>query len=144
VGKKHYWENFGDEVSDEIEKSYNRIVRHEEYSLEKDALSKAVFFGSEEELYKENISEYIMRKSVEESERKKLDNDIELLNKALCRLKKEHPSEYDVVQCYFFSDIGITMSEIGRSRDASKQKIFRILRRAYAHLKEYINLYKNE
>jgi hypothetical protein len=91
VGKKHYWENFGDEVSDEIEKSYNRIVRHEEYSLEKDALSKAVFFGSEEELYKENISEYIMRKSVEESERKKLDNDIELLNKALCRLKKRTP-----------------------------------------------------
>ena len=38
MSRKHFYITFGDEIPEEIEKIYNRIVRKEEYSLEKDAL----------------------------------------------------------------------------------------------------------
>ena len=50
MSRKHFYITFGDEIPEEIEKIYNRIVRKEEYSLEKDALGKSVLFGSEDEL----------------------------------------------------------------------------------------------
>ena len=50
MGKKHFYLKLDPSVSDEIERQYNRIVRNEEYLLEKDALGSAYFFGNESDL----------------------------------------------------------------------------------------------
>ena len=50
MSKRHFYRKFPEEVSEKLEKTYNKIVRHEEYLYEKDAVSKAIFFGDEEEL----------------------------------------------------------------------------------------------
>ena len=78
-GKKHFYILFGDSVSPEIEKEYNRIVRREEYLLERDPIGDAYLFGDEDELYKYNIVDCITRIEQEKAEESDKIEMIELL-----------------------------------------------------------------
>ena len=68
MGKKHFYLKLDPSVSDEIERQYNRIVRNEEYLLEKDALGSAYFFGNESDLCKCNIMACIARDTKEKAD----------------------------------------------------------------------------
>ena len=142
MSRKHFYITFGDEIPEEIEKIYNRIVRKEEYSLEKDALGKSVLFGSEDELYRYNISEYIAQQNAEKSQNKEHQEMLALLNKALDRLKEEYPIEYEIMQLYYFSENQITLQEIGKSKGITKQAVHKRIKKACLYLKEYITAYK--
>lgn len=143
MSKKHFYRKFPEEVSEELEKTYNKIVRHEEYLYEKDAVSKAIFFGDEEELYSQNISRYIINQETEEKEHAKKCGKIAVLHKALERLKKDYPMEYEIIQLYYFSEKKITQREIGIKRHITKQAVNKLLKNAYKHLKQYIIINKN-
>lgn len=144
MGKKHFYITFGDDVPKEIEQAYNKIVRREEYNLEKDALGNALLFSNEEELYKENIADYILRRGSESERNEEQVKMIELLHKALERLKVDYPLEYELIQQYYFSDDKVTQVEIGTKRNTTKQAVYKNLKRAYKHLKEYINSYMSK
>lgn len=144
MGKKHFYLKLDPSVSDEIERQYNRIVRNEEYLLEKDALGSAYFFGNESDLCKCNIMACIARDTREKADAEEYQLNLELLQKALSKLKEEHPLEYAVIMSYYFSETNKTMREIGEERNISKQAVNNALKRAYAHLKAYIILYKSE
>lgn len=143
-GKKHFYILFGDSVPQEIEKEYNRIVRREEYLLEKDPIGDAYLFGDEDELYKYNIVDCITRMEQEKAEESQQMEMLELLRKALKRLKEEHPYEYGLVNKYYFSDRKVTMRELGEENNITKQAVNNSLNRAYERLKKYIIMYKEE
>lgn len=144
MGKKHYYFKFDESVPENIEKQYNRIVRNEEYLLEKDALGTAYFFGDENELYKYNIMNCIARDQKEMEDAARYQADLELLHKALIKLKEDFPNEYDVIMSYYFSEEKVTMRSIAEERNISRQAVNGTLKRAYRHLKRYIDLYKSE
>lgn len=143
MSKRHFYRKFPEEISEKFEKTYNKIVRHEEYLYEKDAVSKAIFFGDEEELYWQNIAGYIINLESEEKEHTKLCDRIAELRNALEKLKKNYPMEYEVIQLYYFSEKKITQQEIGEKRHITKQAVNKILKYAYEHLKQYIIIDKN-
>ena len=89
-------------VSDEIERQYNRIVRNEEYLLEKDALGSAYFFGNESDLCKCNIMACIARDTKEKADAEEYQLNLELTPKSPLKLKEEHPLEYAVIMSYTF------------------------------------------
>ena len=104
----------------------------------------AYFFGNESDLCKCNIMACIARDTKEKADAEEYQLNLELLQKALSKLKEEHPLEYAVIMSYYFSETNKTMREIGEERNISKQAVNNALKRAYAHLKEYIILYKSE
>ena len=138
MGKKHFYHTFGDNVPEDITKQFNKILRHEEYLLEKDPLGKAIFFGNENELYKYNIEQYINDKENEENLNNESVQEIELLKQALKKLKKIYPLEHEIVMHYYFSDKKTTMIQIAKDKNISKQAVSQILKRAYMHLKELV------
>jgi len=128
--KKHFYQKFDNSVPKELETAYNRPVRKQEYSYEKDALSRAYFFGNESELYKHSVVVYQPEQAA--SDEKKV------LYNALNMLKEEYPLEYEVVIEFYFTDKKITMTEIAKRKGKSKQSISKLLKRAYKHLKVYM------
>lgn len=143
MSKRHFYKKFPEEVSEELEKTYNKIVRHEEYLYEKDAVSKATFFGDEEELYRQNIAKYIINLESEEKEHAETCGRIAALHKAIEKLKKDYPMEYEIIQLYYFSEKKITQQEIGVKYRITKQAINKLLKNAYKHLKQYIIINEN-
>ena len=143
-GKKHFYILFGDSVSPEIEKEYNRIVRREEYLLERDPIGDAYLFGDEDELYKYNIVDCITRIEQEKAEESDKIEMIELLRKAIEKLKEEYPYEYGLVSKYYIYGRKVTMRELGEENNITKQAANNSLNRAYERLKKYIIMYKEE
>lgn len=143
MSKRHFYIKLPDGVSEEFEKIYNKIVRHEEYLYEKDSVSKAIFFGDEEELYRQNIAGYIINQETEEKEHTEMCNKIVELHNALEKLKKDYPMEYEIIQLYYFSEKKITQQEIGVKHHITKQAVNKMLKNAYEHLKQYIIINKN-
>ncbi len=141
MSKKHFYIKFSDDVPNSIEKHYNRILRREEYLLEKDPLGSAVFFGNEDELYKYNIVGYIISK---ENEQNRSDNGYEFLTKALDKMKKVYPMEYEVLESYYLSENHKSIIEIANDRGISKQAVSKLLSRAKKHLKTLVIYYKNK
>lgn len=144
MSKKHFYIKFDDSVPNSIEKEYNRIVRSEEYLLEKDVLGSADLFGDENELYKYNLAEILIHNENEKSENEEKQQKLILLRKALIKLKEEHFSEYELIYNYYFADNGSTMKSIGEKQNITKQAVNNRLKRAYAHLKKYIIYYKSK
>ena len=143
MSKRHFYRKFPEEVSEKLEKTYNKIVRHEEYLYEKDAVSKAIFFGDEEELYKQNIAMYIINLELEEKEHAEKCERIAVLHKALESLKKNYPMEYEIIQPYYYLEKKITQQEIGVKFQITKQAVNKLLKNAYKHLKQYIIINEN-
>lgn len=143
MSKKHFYRKFPEEVPEEFEKIYNKIVRHEEYLYEKDSVSKAIFFGDEEELYRQDIAGHIINQETEEKEHTEMCNKIAELRNALEKLKKDYPIEYEIIQLYYFSEKKITQQKIGSKHHITKQAVNKILKNAYEHLKQYIIINKN-
>ena len=144
MSKKHYYQKLDSQISYEFEQLYNKILRREEYLLEKDALGNALLFGSEDDLYYKNGSLFNVNKLSDDSENKEHEKMIKLLYKALKILKDKHPSEYELIQLYYFSDSKITQQEIGKRKNVSKQAVQKALKRACNHLKKYIIMHKEE
>ena len=142
MSKKHFYVTFDDNVPKDIVKQYNRVIRKEEYILEKDALGSAIFFGSEDELFKHNIMKYIQGIETDKEAVEEQENEILLLKKALVKLKEKYPAEYEIVRSYYFSAPSKTMAQLASERNISKQAVSRLLKRAYVHLKELVISYK--
>ena len=137
--KKHYYIKL-DNVSSEFEKQYNKIVRKEEYLLEKDPIGNAVFFGNEDELYKHKIVDYITAKENDKIESQRCK---EYLRNALAELKIKYPLEYSILESYYLSDKRMNTIEIAKSRNISKQAVSKLLCKAKKHLKSLVLYYRN-
>lgn len=83
----------------------------------------------------------IEQEKAEESDKIEM---IELLRKAIEKLKEEYPYEYGLVSKYYFYGRKVTMRELGEENNITKQAVNNSLNRAYERLKKYIIMYKEE
>ena len=137
--RKEYKEKYGDVPEKFIDESI-KIDRHTNYSLYKDALGRAIYYGNENELYKHRIADYKISNELTN------DNDIfyPYLEKALGKLKVLRPKEYDTLYSYYLSENPKNISEIAVERGVSKQAVSKMLAKARKHLKILVIKYKNQ
>ena len=135
MSKKHFYITFDDSVPSGVVKKYNQMVRQQEHRYEKDALGKAIFFGNEDELYKLNIVRYISDIQSHNEETYDHEEKLKQLKSALKQLKEKYPLEYEVVMRHYFMDKPQSVTQIAKEKNTYPQKITRILKRAYKHLK---------
>ena len=138
--KKHFYIKL-DNVPGDLEKQYNKIVRQQDYRLEKDALGRAVLFGNEDELYKYRIVDYIIAKDNEKKESKRCK---EYLKKALAELEKTYPMEHKVFTSRYLPEMQSSVSQIANDIGRSKQMVYILLNKSKVHLQALVNKYKNE
>ena len=126
--KKHQYVKF-DNVHHKFEENYNHITRQQEYSYEKDALGRALFFGNEDDLHKYRIAD----------KRRK-----EYLGMALAELKENYPMEYTVFTSRYSPNDPMSISQIACMIGMSKTTVYRKIEKARKHLQALVNKYKKE
>lgn len=135
---------FGDEVSGEIEREYNRLCRQEQYQEEKDASHGVVRLDYDSLLQgvadRTSYPEYQEELKAEQLMRERLD----MLPIALEWLKEKYPNDYDLINAYYFSERKINMVYLAEKYGLTHQALSKKMSKARQRLKEFITLYENQ
>lgn len=135
---------FGDEVSGEIEREYNRLCRQEQYQEEKDASHGVVRLDYDSLLQgvadRTSYPEYQEEIKAEQLMRERLD----MLPIALEWLKEKYPNDYDLINAYYFSERKINMVYLAEKYGLTHQALSKKMSKARQRLKEFITLYENQ
>ena len=135
---------FGDEVSGEIEREYNRLCRQEQYQEEKDASHGAVRLDYDSLLQgvadRTSYPEYQEELKAEQLMRERLD----MLPIALEWLKEKYPNDYDLINAYYFSERKINMVYLAEKYGLTHQALSKKMSKARRRLKEFITLYEKQ
>lgn len=136
--KKFFYRIFDDSVPKEIDKAYNKLLRHEQYLEEKERKYVAFSFGSESDLYlckKFNVFDTL--------EDEKESEDYALLYKALDSLKAYNERDYNIVIDYYFStEKKATCKALGEKYHLSPQSISARLKVSRKYLRKCIEILK--
>lgn len=135
---------FGDEVSGEIEREYNRLCRQEQYQEEKDASHGVVRLDYDSLLQgvadRTSYPEYQEELKAEQLMRERLD----MLPIALELLKEKYPNDYDLINAYYFSERKINMVYLAEKYGLTHQALSKKMSKARRRLKEFITLYEKQ
>ncbi len=135
---------FGDEVSGEIEREYNRLCRKEQYQEEKDASHGVVRLDYDSLLQgvadRTSYPEYQEELKAEQLLRERLD----MLPIALEWLKEKYPNDYDLINAYYFSERKINMVYLAEKYGLTHQALSKKMSKARQRLKEFITLYEKQ
>lgn len=135
---------FGDEVSGEIEREYNRLCRQEQYQEEKDASHGVVRLDYDSLLQgvadRTSYPEYQEELKAEQLMRERLD----MLPIALEWLKEKYPNDYDLINAYYFSERKINMVYLAEKYGLTHQALSKKMSKARRRLKEFITLYEKQ
>lgn len=135
---------FGDEVSGEIEREYNRLCRQEQYQEEKDASHGVVRLEYDSLLQgvadRTSYPEYQEELKAEQLMRERLD----MLPIALEWLKEKYPNDYDLINAYYFSERKINMVYLAEKYGLTHQALSKKMSKARQRLKEFITLYEKQ
>lgn len=135
---------FGDEVSGEIEREYNRLCRQEQYQEEKDASHGVVRLDYDSLLQgvadRTSYPEYQEELKAEQLMRERLD----MLPIALEWLKEKYPNDYDLINAYYFSERKINMVYLAEKYGLTHQALSKKMSKARQRLKEFITLYEKQ
>lgn len=135
---------FGDEVSGEIEREYNRLCRQEQYQEEKDASHGVVRLDYDSLLQgvadRTSYPEYQEELKAEQLLRERLD----MLPIALEWLKEKYPNDYDLINAYYFSERKINMVYLAEKYGLTHQALSKKMSKARQRLKEFITLYEKQ
>ncbi|WP_295214652.1 hypothetical protein [Ruminococcus sp.] len=135
---------FGDEVSGEIEREYNRLCRQEQYQEEKDASHGVVRLDYDSLLQgvadRTSYPEYQEKLKAEQLMRERLD----MLPIALEWLKEKYPNDYDLINAYYFSERKINMVYLAEKYGLTHQALSKKMSKARQRLKEFITLYEKQ
>ncbi len=134
---------FGNEVSAEIEREYNRLCRQEQYQEEKDAAHGVIRLNYDSLLQgvadRTSFPEYQAELRAEQLRRKRLH----ILPAALAWLKENYPNDYDLIHAYYFSERKTNMVCLAEKYGLTHQALSKKLSKARERLKEFIILYEN-
>lgn len=135
---------FGDEVSGEIEREYNRLCRQEQYQEEKDASHGVVRLDYDSLLQgvadRTSYPEYQEELKAEQLMSERLD----MLPIALEWLKEKYPNDYDLINAYYFSERKINMVYLAEKYGLTHQALSKKMSKARQRLKEFITLYEKQ
>ena len=135
---------FGDEVSGEIEREYNRLCRKEQYQEEEDASHGVVRLDYDSLLQgvadRTSYPEYQEELKAEQLLRERLD----MLPIALEWLKEKYPNDYDLINAYYFSERKINMVYLAEKYGLTHQALSKKMSKARQRLKEFITLYEKQ
>lgn len=135
---------FGDEVSGEIEREYNRLCRQEQYQEEKDASHGVVRLDYDSLLQgvadRTSYPEYQEELKAEQLLRERLD----MLPIALEWLKEKYPNDYELINAYYFSERKINMVYLAEKYGLTHQALSKKMSKARQRLKEFITLYEKQ
>lgn len=142
--RKYRYICFGDEVSGEIEREYNRLCRQEQYQEEKDASHGVVRLDYDSLLQgvadRTSYPEYQEELKAEQLMRERLD----MLPIALEWLKEKYPNDYDLINAYYFSERKINMVYLTEKYGLTHQALSKKMSKARQRLKEFITLYEKQ
>ncbi|MEE0440270.1 MAG: hypothetical protein UDB15_07700 [Ruminococcus sp.] len=142
--RKYRYICFGDEVSGEIEREYNRLCRQEQYQEEKDASHGVVRLDYDSLLQgvadRTSYPEYQEELKAEQLMRERLD----MLPIALEWLKEKYPNDYDLINAYYFSERKINMVYLAEKYGLTHQALSKKMSKARQRLKEFITLYEKQ
>ena len=142
--RKYRYICFGDEVSGEIEREYNRLCRQEQYQEERDASHGVVRLDYDSLLQgvadRTSYPEYQEELKAEQLMRERLD----MLPIALEWLKEKYPNDYDLINAYYFSERKINMVYLAEKYGLTHQALSKKMSKARQRLKEFITLYEKQ
>lgn len=135
--------HFGDDVSPEIEKEYNKLLRKEKYLEEKDAENGLIYPDFDDVLAMHPDPASLPISDEEEQQQTRHRERLEYLPIALELLKKEYPEGYELVQDYFLGDDKITMWYLVEKYGITIDMVRYRLKRAKEKLKHYIIMHES-
>ncbi len=117
-----------------------KILRHENYLLEKENSRKYLYYGFEDEIYRSHFFEvYNNLKSKQESEYKYFL--FQAMYLALNDLKKLNPYWYKLICEFYFGKEKITLEQLGKMHNVTRQAVTKSLRRALNVLRQIAEEY---
>ena len=144
---KPKYKHFGKGVPKEVEREYNKLLRHEAYVEECDVkngllhIEDCTFLPADDDMSPQFVDPDTVPKS--HGEQVWLDR-LDYLPIALERLKKEYPHYYELLTEYYLSEKKVTLSEIAHRKGVSYQAIHSLLRSARRKMKIYIILHERK
>ena len=137
--------HFGDDVPRNIEREYNKLLRREQYLIERDAengMIDIVDFNDILEIHPDPASLPI--NYYEEEQQRQRENRLQYLPTALDMLKKEFPEGYELIMDYYLGEKKITIMYLMEKYSLTRSVVKYRLKLAKQKLKEYIILHENE
>lgn len=136
--------HFGDDVSRNIEREYNRLLRKEKYLEERDAENGMIYPDFDDVLAANPDPASISISEEEEKAQTIHKNRLDYLPVALELLKADYPEGYVLIRDYFLRDDKVTMWYLAEKYGILIDKVRYRIRIAKEKLKEYIIMHENE
>ena len=141
---KFIYQNFGDDVPRKIEREYNRLLRQEQYQIERD---HAHGVGTPEyDPLLHNVADKSLTPEYQaEVAADQLWQDrLSILPIALDWLRMEYPDEYALIRDYYYADKPITLLYLAERYGVTKQALSKRLAAVRDRLREFITAHEND
>jgi hypothetical protein len=135
---RYKYVSFGEEVSVEIEKEFNRMGRRENYLEEQDRVHRVMYFDHND------ISKIPDYPAEELSAAEILrEARLEYLPVALELMKINYPFEYQLISDYYLSEKTVTMLFLAQKYSITQKKVEYRINKAKRLIREYIIAHEN-
>ncbi len=135
---------FGNDVPREIEREYNRMLRQEQYQIEKDIAHGVSTLDYDPLLH--NVADRSLTQEFQlEAETDRLWNErLTILPIAMDWLKIEYPDEYKLINAYYFADKPVTLMYLAERYGVTKQALSKRIAAVRDKLRKFIIAHENK
>lgn len=136
--------NFGDDVPREIEKIYNRMLRHEKYLIEQDIRYGTGILPHDPLL--ENIADKSLTPEfqAEQAADERWQRRLAYLPTALHWLSNASPKDYKLIMEYYYTDEETTVADLAKRYGITKQALSKRIAAVRDKLREFIIAHENQ
>ncbi len=135
---KYKYIYFGDDVSKQVEREYNRLCRKEQYQAERDKKHNVHSLSYDPFLY--SVADRTLTKEYQAELQTDLQwqKKLEILPRALKWLERYYFDEYKLIKDYYYSDCEITLDSLSEQYGITKQALSKRLSAVRERLKKFI------
>lgn len=138
------YQHFGDDVPRNIEREYNKMLRHEQYLAERDAefIAQSADFNAVQEVIPDPASLPINEIT---AERERInDARLDYLPVALEMLRCDFPEGYELIQAFYFSGRKVSIKHLTKVFGLTRPVVKYRLKLAREKLKVFIIAHENK
>ncbi|MBR7084653.1 MAG: hypothetical protein IKI37_05710 [Oscillospiraceae bacterium] len=135
---KYKYIYFGDDISKQVEREYNRLCRKEQYQAERDRKHGVHVLTYDPFLY--SVADITLTEEYQAEIQAELqwEQKLEILPRALKWLERYYFDEYKLIKDYYYSDCEITLDSLSEQYGITKQALSKRLSAVRERLKKFI------